>query len=166
MQIHSRGKNPFVLWPAAILQSPALIAAAAEMGGSVARPAEPAPEKSAENFRDKFPAEHRATDGHYVRSKAELLIDNWLYMSQIAHAYERKLPVEESVYCDFYLPCGRVYIEYWGYENDPKYQARMAQKRAIYEKYNLSLIELTDKEVQNLDDVLPGLLMRFGVRVE
>ena len=136
------------------------------MGGSVAKPTEPTFESSAESFRDKFPAEHRATDGHYVRSKAELLIDNWLYMSQIAHAYERKLPVEENIYCDFYLPCGRVYIEYWGYENDPKYQARMTQKRAIYKKYNLSLIELTDKEVQNLDDVLPRLLMRFGVRVE
>ena len=54
-----------------------------------------------------------------------MLIDNWLYMQQIAHAYERKLPVEEDVYCDFYLPAGKAYIEYWGMEKDPAYAARM-----------------------------------------
>lgn len=48
--------------------------------------------------REKFEAKHRATDGHFVRSKAEMLIDNWLYMAEIVHAYERKLPIEEDVY--------------------------------------------------------------------
>jgi hypothetical protein len=47
-----------------------------------------------------------------VRSRAEVLIDNWLYMQGIVHAYERRLPIEEECYCDFYLPKG-VYIEFW-----------------------------------------------------
>jgi hypothetical protein len=75
-------------------------------------------------FREKFEAKLRTADGHYVRSRAEMLIDNWLYMSEIVYAYERKLPVEEDVYCDFYLPVGKVYIEYWGLENDKRYAAR------------------------------------------
>lgn len=115
-------------------------------------------------FREKFEAKHRATDGHFVRSKAEMLIDNWLYMAEIVHAYERKLPIEENVYCDFYIPTGKVYIEYWGYENDSKYLSRKKEKQNIYKKYGFNLIELEDKDVQNLDDNLPRMLLEFGVQ--
>ncbi|CAK8721009.1 DUF559 domain-containing protein [Candidatus Electrothrix gigas] len=85
-------------------------------------------------------------------------------MAEIVHAYERKLPVEENVYSDFYIPTGKVYIEYWGYENDEKYLARKKTKQEIYQKYGFNLIELEDKEVQNLDDILPRLLLKFGVQ--
>ncbi|WP_226036714.1 hypothetical protein [Aquibacillus saliphilus] len=78
-------------------------------------------------------AKHRSADGHYVRSRAEMLIDNWLYMSEIVHAYERKLPIEEDVYTDFYLPVGKVYIEYWGLEDEPKMR-RESKKNYEYIK--------------------------------
>ena len=116
-------------------------------------------------FRGKFDAKHRTTDGHMVRSRAEMIIDNWLYMSEIVHAYERKLPVEEELYCDFYLPCGKVYIEFWGYENDDKYLARKKTKQDIYRKYEFNLIELNDSDIQNLDDILPRKLLKFGIQV-
>ncbi|WP_069472452.1 hypothetical protein [Candidatus Marithrix sp. Canyon 246] len=93
-----------------------------------------------------------------------MLIDNWLYMFEVVHAYERKLPIEEDVYSDFYLPTGKVYIEYWGYENDSKYLERKQIKQNIYKKYNLKLIELEDKDVQNLDDILPRLLLKYGIQ--
>src|SRR5690606_33797530 len=115
---------------------------------------------------DKFKPTHRAMDGHWVRSKAEGLIDNWLYMSGIAHAYERLLPVEEELYCDFYIPSGKVYIEYWGIESDPKYKARKEAKKEIYSKYGFNLIELSDDHVQNLDDFLPKMLLKFNVIVD
>ena len=121
-------------------------------------------EPEAVGFRYKFEAKHRSADGHFVRSKAEMLIDNWLYMAEIVHAYERKLPIEEDVYSDFYIPTGKVYIEYWGYENDQKYLARKQQKIDIYNKYEFKLIELQDKDVQNLDDILPRLLLKHGVQ--
>lgn len=93
-----------------------------------------------------------------------MLIDNWLYMQGIVHAYERRLPIEEECYCDFYLPKGKgVYIEYWGLETDPKYRARQAAKRAIYTKYNLRLIELNDADIERLDAVLPRMLLKFGI---
>lgn len=116
------------------------------------------------SFREKFEAKHRTADGHFVRSKAEMLIDNWLYMAEIVHAYERKLPIEEDVYSDFYIPSGKVYIEYWGYENNEKYLARKKQKIDIYKKYGFNLIELEDKDVQNLDDILPRMLLKYGVQ--
>jgi hypothetical protein len=84
-------------------------------------------------------------------------------MAELVHAYERKLPVEEELYSDFYIPAGKVYIEYWGYENEPRYLARKQKKREIYTKYGFKLIELEDKEIENLDDVLPRLLLKHGV---
>ncbi|BCL40248.1 hypothetical protein NSMS1_66950 (plasmid) [Nostoc sp. MS1] len=118
-------------------------------------------------FREKFHAgSYRTTDGHWVRSKAELAIDNWLYMASLVHAYERKLPIEEEVYCDFYIPSGRVYIEYWGYEDNPEYLYRKQEKQHIYQKYEFNLIELTDEHIKNLDDLLPTKLRVFGITVD
>jgi hypothetical protein len=77
-----------------------------------------------------------------------------------------QLPVEEEIYSDFYIPKGKVYIEYWGYSDEPKYSARKQRKLEIYHKYNFHLIELTDKEMQNLDDTLPKLLLAFGISTD
>ncbi len=155
---------PYVTWPLEILNDKNLISTIQDLSGNIEENIENKIDNEKLNFREKFEAKHRATDGHYTRSKAEMLIDNWLYMFEIVHAYERKLPVEEDVYCDFYIPAGKVYIEYWGYENDEKYLNRKKKKKEIYEKYNLNLIELEDKDVQNLDDVLPKYLLKFGIQ--
>lgn len=156
---------PYVEWPESIFDNPAFVSVVKEVQGDAGEDTQAKVDKSEDNaFRSKFEAKHRATDGHFVRSKAEMLIDNWLYMAEIVHAYERKLPIEEEVYCDFYIPTGKVYIEFWGMENDPKYAERKRAKKAIYEKYNFKLIELRDEDVYNLDDVLPKMLLKFGVQ--
>lgn len=157
---------PYVRWPESILENKILLNSVGQLSGTV-NSEEPKEEKGSTEeigFRDKFQAKHRATDGHFVRSKAEMLIDNWLYMAEIVHAYERKLPIEEDVYCDFYIPTGKVYIEYWGYEEDSKYLNRKKKKQSIYEKYGFHLIELNDKEVLNLDDILPRMLLKHGIQ--
>ena len=157
---------PYIRWPESMINSKLLISSVQDIQGT--KENEPANEVQSQNtkieFRDKFIAKHRATDGHFVRSKAEMIIDNWLYMAEIVHAYERKLPIEEDVYSDFYIPTGKVYIEYWGYENNEKYLARKKIKQELYNKYDFSLIELEDKDVLNLDDVLPRLLLKHGVQ--
>ncbi len=156
---------PFVEWNESIFENRTFINIMRELKGDEQVDTQKKIDKSKEsNFREAFVAKHRATDGHMVRSKAEMLIDNWLYMAEIVHAYERKLPIEEEVYCDFYIPTGKIYIEFWGLENDPKYAKRKEAKKAIYKKYNFKLIELTDDEVFNLDDILPRELLKFGVQ--
>jgi len=155
---------PYVTWPENILSNKSLIETFKQINGELFEEKEESVNESDTSFRDKFQAKHRAADGHFVRSKAEMLIDNWLYMSEIVHAYERKLPIEEDVYCDFYLPVGKVYIEYWGLENDSKYTERKKSKLEIYRKYGFNLIELTDTDIQNLDDVFPKKLLRFGIQ--
>jgi len=165
----TRSGIPFVAWPDDIAKHPALRNTIDDIQGASTRPdtethAAATPENTDTGFRDRFPAKFRATDGHNVRSRSEMLIDNWLYMAEIVHAYERKLPVEEEVYCDFYLPEGKLYLEFWGMENDPKYADRMHQKKAIYAKYGFNLIDLSDADVHNLDDILPAKLLKFGVQ--
>ena len=121
--------------------------------------------KSGDSFRDKFPATLRTKDGHMVRSRAEVIIDNALYDYKLAHAYERKVPIEEDLYSDFFIPTENVYIEFWGLENDTKYAARKRDKISIYKKYDFKLIELTDDDISNLDDHLPKKLLKFNIKI-
>ena len=114
------------------------------------------------NFRNKFPAKLRAEDGHLVRSRAEQIIDNWLYHKGIVHAYERRVPIEEEVYCDFFIPIGqKVWIEFWGIEEEEKYQRRKELKKSFYKKHDKNLIELMPKDIENLDDIMPIKLRPF-----
>lgn len=161
---YSETGKAYVIWPEHVLQHRALLALVDSLR-SEGSPT-PRPTNQEQAFRKRFPAEHRTTDGHLVRSKAEMLIDNWLYMAEIVHAYERRLPIEEEVYCDFYVPAGKVYIEYWGLENDPAYNERRKTKTAIYQRHQLRLIELTDEHIRTLDDHLPKLLLKYGITVE
>lgn len=161
---------PCVRWPESIVSNKMLVASVREAKGEISPPIEYKPRHLAPDgieFREKFEAKLRATDGHYVRSKAEIIIDDWLYHSRITHAFERKLPIEEAQYCDFFINRGKgIYIEYWGEGSDPKYLSRKEKKRETYKKYGLQLIELTDKEIENLDDVLPRKLLKFGISIE
>lgn len=182
-KLHAEGREshqsgiPFVMWPEAIITSKILTNSVQELLGSKGAEARIKVEETHAELRDeklggyrdkldKFKPTHRAMDGHWVRSKAEGLIDNWLYMSRIVHAYERLLPVEEELYCDFYIPDGKVYIEFWGLENDPKYRERKEKKKEIYKKYGFNLIELSDEHIQSLDDFLPKMLLKFNVIVD
>lgn len=171
VQFEHPSGGTYVMWPKEITNNKSLIRSINNKDSNEQE------YKSAENnnpdlndFRTKFPANLRTKDGHQVRSRAEMIIDNALYDYGLAHAYERKLPIEEDVYSDFYIPSKNgghaVYIEFWGLENDQKYSERKKIKKEIYSKYDLNLIELSDKHIENLDDHLPRMLLKFGFRVE
>lgn len=119
-------------------------------------------EVSDADYRKKWSAEYRCEDGHYVRSKNEQLLDNWLYNHGYVHAYE-KLVIDQATgreyLSDFYLPLQDLYIEIWGYENE-EYIRRRNNKIAIYRKNNLRLLQMTDKEVRVLDDYMLRALKR------
>lgn len=175
---HNQSGVPYTEWPSNILNNRILKRAIFSYAGRDLEDAETAPSQASQakqqrqqqgdagSFRDSFRPNFRTNDGHFVRSKAEVMIDNFLYTSGLAHAYERKLPIEEDVYCDFYLPEGKVYIEYWGLENDPKYLDRKKVKKQIYRANDFNLIELDEQQIKNLDDYLPGLLLRFNIAVD
>ncbi len=170
---HESSGGSYVLWPENILQNSSLVAVFndSQAEKETSKPVASSPQQQIQttsnsyNFREKFEAKHRTKDGHFVRSRAEVIIDNTLYDYGLVHAYEKKVPIEEELYTDFYLPNGKVYIEYWGMMSDPKYVERKKTKLEIYKKYDLKLIELDDNDIFNLDDHLPKKLLKFGIKV-
>lgn len=123
------------------------------------------PTKEEKDFRMAFPPKYRCDDGHMVRSISEMVIDNWLYNSDIVHAYERKVPIKENMYCDFYINKGNCYLEFWGLE-DKEYRDRKANKIKLYEKYNLKVIQLDSDDIKRLDDILPEKLRKFNIKMQ
>ena len=111
-----------------------------------------------DDFRLKYPPTMRAEDGHMVRSRGELLIDNWLYHHRITHAYEPYAPIKEYLISDFYLNEHDVYIEYWGRE-DEEYIERRKEKERLYQEYKLDLIPIENEDIERLDDVLSRILL-------
>jgi hypothetical protein len=166
---HPQSGSAYVVWETSILNNKALINSIKEYKGESIEIEKSAVsqdiDKSME-FRNAFPATKTAQDGHKVRSRGELLIDNYLYTEKILHAYERRLPFDDECFCDFYIPEKSIYIEYWGLEdNDPKYAERKKRKLEIYKKHNLDLIEITNDQIDSLDDYLPKELRRRGIEV-
>jgi len=174
-QMEHESGSLYAIWPSAILENKRLL----DVVRPQEQPAAPAsittspqtnPNSAPANFRDKFEARLRTLDGHFVRSRAEVIIDNWLYHYGIVHAYERKLNIEEDCVCDFYIPQGAgrphaVYIEFWGLEDDPKYADRKKKKLELYRKHEIALIELNGTDIDNLDDILARKLLKYNIKV-
>lgn len=100
-----------------------------------------------------------------MRSRVEVIIADWLFNELVVFAYEKRVPIMDEMYCDFYLPCGKVYIEFWGLENDKKYVERKTKKQRLYTENGLNLIQIDDKILENLDDFLPKELLKFGINL-
>jgi hypothetical protein len=179
---HETSGNSYVVWPTSILQNKTLLeffkaagpdALTHEMVLSEPKvayaPLQEKPEYQ-DAFREKYPPTQRTLNGHYVRSKSEMLIDNFLYINGVVHAYERRLPIEEDVFCDFYIPSGngrpQVYIEFWGLENDVKYAERKKKKIEIYKKHEFPLIELSESEINNLEEILTRKLIQLKISLK
>ena len=174
---HETSGGSYVLWPDTVFlnndlleqfqDTPKEIPVAKDINQNINK----SDSDNVDDFRKKYPAEYRTKDGHYVRSKAELTIDDSLYLWGIAHAYEKKLPnTTENVYSDFHIPSGNgrpkaVYIEYWGMENDEKYIHRKKKKIEIYNELGLSLIQLNDADIKNIEDSLQKYLLQHGIKI-
>jgi hypothetical protein len=122
------------------------------------------------DLNDKYPAKFRTQDGHRVRSRAECIIDDFLYVNNIVHCYEKLLPGDEIAYCDFYIPAGNgkpqgVYIEFWGLTNDAQYLSRREHKLGIYKKFEFPLIELEESDIFDLQEKLTPKLLRYNIRI-
>lgn len=173
LQKEHQSGGTYVIWPEDIIIDPVFLRSIRPSDGS--RTEKINQNVGHANISESVPTKYPDTllktkDGHLVRSRAELIIDNMLYDYGLTHAYERELPVEERVLCDFYIPSKNggkaVYIEFWGINDNEKYLERKKFKQTIYKKYNLNLIEIEDKHIDNLDGHLPKLLLKFNINVE
>ncbi|MFW9988495.1 MAG: hypothetical protein ACFFC3_07555 [Candidatus Odinarchaeota archaeon] len=86
----------------------------------------------------------KCLDGHIVKSRGELIIDNQLYRLGIKHEYEDTIIIRGNhLKYDWYLPEYKIYIEYWGYFGKD-YMKRKEEKLKLYSKGNLNLISIED----------------------
>ena len=93
----------------------------------------------------------KCLDGHVVKSKGELIIDNYLYHIGMDHKYENTLRIRGKIMkYDWYLPDFDIYIEYWGYFGK-KYMDRKQEKLELYRKGKLKLISIEDIMLQDID---------------
>ena len=162
LRVDKESNHTFVVWHDIVLRNKRLKQSVIEFLGQDAE--SHSTDKSLSNFRQKFEAKHRTLDGHYVRSKGELLIDNWLYLAGVVHAYERQLPIAQDVTSDFYLPSGKVYLRFWGSDTGEMSEAEQEKIRAVYKQHSFNLIEVEASEVDRLDEVLPKRLRQFGIQ--
>ena len=110
---------------------------------------------------ESYEGKYTCKDGHVVKSKAELIIDNYLFEHMIPHAYEKALPIdanaEHDLHPDFCLPnfngSGEdVYIEYWGFnDNNIKYTESKNYKIKIYKEKKITIISTEDKDISDIE---------------
>ena len=109
---------------------------------------------------DSYEGKFTCTDGHIVKSKSEMIIDNWLFDHNIPHAYEKKLPIDNDekhdLHPDFCLPgygddTDDIYIEYWGYnEKNIEYTKSKNYKMKIYKDLKVTVICLEEKDIMDI----------------
>lgn len=103
-------------------------------------------------------------DGHTLQSPLQTQVCNWLYLAQLAHAYQRALPVEDLVYAEFYVPEGNIYIDCWEADIPAGELSGKLHKRELYRELQLRHIEINASDGDRLDEVLGRGLLSFGIR--
>jgi len=147
----SRTGVPYVLWPNELLSHPALQAVVASVTGESG------------DTRGSDSTSVPCLDGHQVRSDLLRQIDNWLYLSGVAHAVERRLPIDMDVSADFYIPAARLFIEVWDEQADAARLASKMQLKTLCQQHDLNLLVLDAADVDALDDLLARRLLKEGI---
>ena len=106
----------------------------------------------------------RGSDGHQLATTLESQVCNWLYLAQLAHAYQRRLPVEEELQADFYLPGATVYIECWEEDMPADRLSAKLAKQEVFRREKLKVIDIHQRDSQALDRVLGEALRELGIR--
>ena len=120
---------------------------------------------------DSYEGKFTCTDGHIVKSKSEMIIDNWLFEHNIPHAYEKGLPIDadekHDLHPDFCLPGyqddkDNIFIEYWGYnEKNIEYTKSKNYKMKIYKEQKVTVICLEEKDMMDINTSLTRKLKYY-----
>ncbi|WP_027856244.1 hypothetical protein [Marinobacterium jannaschii] len=106
-----------------------------------------------------------ALDGHQHDSAARVQIDNWLYLAGLLHSCQHPLPLDEPLKVDFWLPQSHICIQYWGDLSGAGQLSEMMAVRERIDELGFGLIELQPEDLDQLDQLLPKLLLKLGVEI-
>ncbi len=155
----------YVTWPHEIIDNPVVHRELSLQSDQIQ-----APPMTAETEADLFATSNamadvcRGVDGHSLGSPLQTSVCNWLYLAQLAHAFQRALPTEELVYADFYVPLGNIYIDCWEAELSAAEFSGKFRKRELYKELDLRYLEINSGDGNKLDEVLGRGLLSFGIR--
>jgi hypothetical protein len=108
------------------------------------------------------PRTFKTKRGVMVRSKSELIIDDWLYDHRIRAEYERSLNLSgTTVKPDWYLPDAKAVLEHLGLSDDESYRKAWEQKRRLYEQNGIRVVTTSEQDVRDLDIALSRKLRPF-----
>ena len=118
---------------------------------------------------DSYEGKFTCSDGHIVKSKSEMIIDNYLFEHKIPHAYEKALPIdgnkEHDLHPDFYLPTldnGKgVYLEHSGYDNNIQYTKSKNYKKSKYKELGVTVICTNENDMMDYQSSLERKLKFF-----
>lgn len=99
-------------------------------------------------------------DGHRLASLLQLRVCDWLYEAQLAHAHRRRLPVEEDLVADFYVPAAGLYIECWEAEIATPELTRRLRTREVCSELGLAYLEVAAADMDRIDSLLANRLSR------
>ncbi len=144
---------PYATWPEALLDNPLFLEAIAQITGTSFT------QSSSQSFA-------RALSGQHVKSREELIVENWLYIAGVNHARDYSLHVgNESISVDFFLPELQVCIDIWGASDNAAALAEKLNKQEFYKKYGYDFIELHDETIAQVDEVLAKQLLGYGLAI-
>jgi hypothetical protein len=119
--------------------------------------------------RQQKAGEYRTKDGHWVRSKSEREIANFLFDNRIPYQYERRVTIGNvDLYPDFFLPDvapAGLYLEHFGRLDDARYHQLAERKAELFKKAGLLLVATTEEDAKDFDSALQRKLARFIPRL-
>jgi hypothetical protein len=122
-----------------------------------------ADDEPAHAARTAAPARRCGLDGHAVDSVLQLRVCDWLYEAQLAHARDRRLPVEEALTVDFFVPALSLCIECWERDVPTVELTRRLRAREVCRELELPYIEVAAADSDRIDDLLTARLNELGM---
>jgi hypothetical protein len=149
---------PYATWPETVLDNPLFLEVIAQITGVVFQK-----ENRAQSSSPSFA---RALSGLQVKSREELIVENWLYIAGVNHSRDYSLHAgNETITADFFLPELQVCIDIWGASDNASTLTQKLNKQEFYKKYGYDFIELHDETIAQVDEVLAKQLLHFGLAV-
>jgi len=175
---------PYTVWPRDIAKTPALATLLQQLaavepalesdgdtvddttGDSTNNTGDSTQQSLALNSPNNSPAlTYCARDGHSPQSSEHHRVCNWLYLMNVVHAYRRPLDDSALGCCDFYLPAAHLHLECWQERADAKTMSGRLARIEYYQQRGLAYIDLTAEQLEQLDRILPKILLKHGITV-
>ena len=120
-----------------------------------------------DDYRKRYPAQYLCESGHWVRSKSEREICNFLFQHRIRYVFEKEYvynPKSYPYYPDFYLPDYNLFIEYFGIHEDPQYNEKTKRKLDIYSNDTTHRFEfITFADDNRLQERLREICQKYNI---